>query len=373
MYATHRRTFGAIFAIVIASYSVPALAIDDSSRAAARTLVNDGADFFKQGRYEEARRKFMDAYEVAKVPTVAVWAAQAYEKLGKLVAASELYESALLQQPNELWVGNAQQQAQDQAQKALKVLKPRIPTLKIILVGATASETEVTVDNVKVPSALVSLARPVDPGSHSVAASKGGRTVTQTVALVEAQQGSVTLNVPQSDAPAAAAVPAAAAPVQPAAGNAPPASGVPAATPSAANPATPEQAPLVPAAVQPINQVVTESKSSGGKLQRTLGWIGVGVGAAGLALGTGSAIYVATKRSQLHRDGCVGNECPNDSFASGVKQYNAGRTLSTVGFVVGGVCTAAGLTLLLTSPKRESVPAMGLVIGPGTIALTGAM
>ena len=372
MYAKQRRTFGAIFAIVIASYSVPVLAIDDSSRAAARTLVNDGADFFKQGRFEEARRKFMDAYEVVKVPTVAVWAAQAHEKLGKLVAASELCESALLLQPNDLWVGNAQQQAQEQAQKALKVLRPRIPTLKITLVGATASETEVTVDNVKVPSALVSLARPVDPGSHSVTASKGGKTVTQTVALVEAQQGSVTLNVPQTDVPVAAAVPAAAASAQPAAGNAPPASGVPAATPTAANPATPEQAPLVPAVMQPVNQGATES-SSGGRLQRTLGWIGVGVGAAGLALGTGSAIYVAAKRSQLHHDGCQGNECFNDSFSTGVKQYNAGRTLSTVGFVVGGVCTAAGLTLLLTSPKRESVPPMGLVIGPGNIALTGAL
>ena len=385
MNAKHRRTFGAVIVILIASFSLPAFAIDDSSRAAARTLVNEGAGFFKQGRFEEARRKFMDAYEVVKVPTVAVWAAQAHEKVGKLVAASELYESALLMQPNELWVGNAQQQAQDQAQAALKVLKPRIPTLKINLLGATPSETEVTVDSVKVPSALLALARPVDPGLHSVAASRGGKTVTQTVALVEAQQGSVTLNVPAADVPVAAPVPLAAvaaapAPLQPVPSSAPPVAPAPAATPNMATPATRAAAtavPLAPGSLAPApahagKQTDTVSKSEIGSVQRTLGWTSFGLGITGLVFGAGSGAYVAIKRTQLNNDGCNGTQCPNTSFQSGVNEFNLGRTLSTVGFVAGGVLTATGITLLITSKRRESPPNVGLMMGPGNIAMAGA-
>ena len=63
--------------------------------------------FRMQGKFLEGRYPMM--------------AAQANEKLGKLIAAAELYEAALLMQPNELWIGNTQQQAQEQALQALGV------------------------------------------------------------------------------------------------------------------------------------------------------------------------------------------------------------------------------------------------------------
>src|SRR5512147_1460951 len=106
--------------------SPDSLALDDSTRAAARTLVSDGVQLYRESHFEQARRKFLDAYAVAKVPTVAVWAGQANERLGHLVTAGEFYENALLLQPNELWVGNAQQQAQKQAEELLNAIKLRI-------------------------------------------------------------------------------------------------------------------------------------------------------------------------------------------------------------------------------------------------------
>jgi hypothetical protein len=369
-----RYTIGSVIAIVIASWSLPALAIDDSSRAAARTLVNEGAEYFKQGRYVEARRKFLDAYEVAKVPTVAVWAAQANEKLGKLIAAAELYEAALLMQPDELWIGNAQQQAQEQALQALRLVKPRIATLKINLLGATASEVEVTIDNAKMPSALLVAARPTDPGTHVVTVTRGGKVVVETViALAAAEKKVVEVQVPAADgaaAPMAApAVPAPATTQTPGVG--------PAATPVTTNanamqPAAYPPSQLAPQTAGTLSPGGASPESSSVSTRRTIGWVGIGVGIAGVTLGVTGGIIAGITRSQLNNDGCRNNVCVGSRFDSAVNGYNSWRTVSTAGFIVGGVCAAAGVTLLLTSPRQESAPRVGLMMGPGALGLKGA-
>src|SRR5664279_470075 len=364
---THKLQLGLIAAIVMASWAAPALAIDDSSRSAARTLVNEGAAHFKEGRFEEARRKFMEAYEVAKVPTVAVWAAQAHDKLGKLVAASELYESALLMQPNELWVGNAQQQAQQKARETLKALKPRIPVLKIVLVGANASEVEVTIDNVKVPSGLLAVERPVDPGAHAVNATRGGKSVVDmvTLSLEEAEKKIITLQLPDASAPTPAV--ARIAPAAPPTGSRPPEQSNLVTTPAS----SPADSAATVTALQNMGASVS-SQPAEDNTQRTLGWVGVGVGAAGLALGTTAAVVVGLKRSSMHSDGCSENTCIGTGYTGRVDSYNSWRTISTVGFVVGGLGTAAGITLLLTSPKQESAPHVGLMIDLSTVSVKGA-
>jgi len=100
-----------------------ARATDDSVKGAARALSNEAKRDFDAGRFEEAGRKFQRAYEVAKVPTLALWAARALAKHGQLVAASELYRQATRLTANDLWVGNAQQQAQADAAKELAELQ----------------------------------------------------------------------------------------------------------------------------------------------------------------------------------------------------------------------------------------------------------
>ena len=67
------------------------------------------------------------------------------------------------------------------------------------------------------------------------------------------------------------------------------------------------------------------------------------------------------------------------SKQSDVDSYHLLGTLSTVGFVVGGVGAAAGVVLLLVQPKHESVPqaasTAGLqvtpVVGLGTVGAVG--
>ena len=108
-----RRLYRAVLALMlVAVWSGTARATDDVTKGAARDLANEAKRDFDAGNYVEAARKFQRAFEVTKVPMLAVWSARTLVKRGQLVAASELYRQAMLLAPNDLWVGNAQQQAQ---------------------------------------------------------------------------------------------------------------------------------------------------------------------------------------------------------------------------------------------------------------------
>ena len=53
------------------------------------------------------------------------------------------------------------------------------------------------------------------------------------------------------------------------------------------------------------------------------------------------------------------------------------RTVSTVGFVAGGVCAGLGVVLLLTSGSREqkgalAAPRVGLRVAPNAVSLNGS-
>jgi hypothetical protein len=322
----------ALVLATLATATIPAAAIDDSSRAAARELVSEGVTLYKANRYDEARTKFLQAYEFAKVPTVGVWAGQAYEKLGNWVTAVEFYEGALLMQSNDLWVGNAQQQAQQQAQELLAALKPLIPTVQVLIAGSDTSEVEVAIDGVKIPNATLALMRPLNPGSHVFTATRGGKVNNQTVELVQGQRRNVTVTAP------------------------------------APTPVSPSQPPSTTGAPKtPDDHALTT-----GQAQRTAGWVSLGVGTAGLVAGTAAGAIVWLKRSSLHDDGCAGDLCSGAAFSSRVDSYNSWRTLSSAALAVGAIGVGAGVTLLLTSPRQDPAPQLGVTIAPGGFGLKGA-
>ena len=172
---------------VVAAWPGMALATSDSEKGAARALADEAKRDFDAGRFEDAGHKFRRAYEVAKVPTLAVWAARALAKCGQLVTASELYRQATHLTPNDLWLGNLQQQAQADAEKELAELQPRIPRLRVRLEGAAANDAEVTIDEVNLASALYGAEIPKDPGRRHIVGKRGGEIVEQTIELGEGE------------------------------------------------------------------------------------------------------------------------------------------------------------------------------------------
>jgi hypothetical protein len=347
-------------------------ATDDSAKGAARELANEAKSDFDAGKFEEAGSKFQRAYEIAKVPTLAVWAARALVKRGKMVGASELYRQAALLAPNDLWVGDTQQQAQVDAEKELAEVQPRIPKLRIRVEGAVANDVELAVDGARIATALLGIDLPTDPGKRHVVGKRGAEVVEQTVDLAEGERKETVVKfnpvapvVAQPGKPAEA-FPAPQMVVQPAVSqpvlNAAPVGSIIA-------PGTEGRRAGLATAPVPLVTETSSPASNSGTGQRTWGWVVAGVGAAGLLTGAVTGIVVMSNTSL--RNDCPNGGCPS-SKSSSVDSYNLMRNISTAGFIVGGLGAAVGVSLMLWTPRHESDSRMALWLGPSSAGVKGA-
>jgi hypothetical protein len=85
---------------------------------------------------------------------------------------------------------------------------------------------------------------------------------------------------------------------------------------------------------------------------RTAGFIGLGVGAAGVAIGVlGGILTIGAKSS-------ADDSCPDKTQVVACNDANSrGKTwsgVSTAGFVIGGLGLAAGATMLVLAPKGQA-------------------
>ncbi|MBN2192437.1 MAG: hypothetical protein JW751_06440 [Polyangiaceae bacterium] len=289
---------------------------DRASVATARELGEEGLAACDAGDFEVAAQKLWQAYEVVKVPTLALHAGRALERLGRWVEAAELYLEAT--RLNTTGSDAAlQDAARSDAAAAREALLPRIPRLVIALEGAAPNDVAVTIDGVPVPPSLLSAGKLVDPGEHQVAGRRGTKAIETRATTIEGRTATTTLRFP-SDAAAAR---------QPGAG-------------------TPELAPSSRGAPPDAD------RATRGRGQRVAGWISAGIGGAGLLLGTVASISLAQQKQDLEEGDCMNGECGRDEHDA-VDRYNTLRPLATTGFVAGGLGIAAGTALLVTAPRES--------------------
>jgi hypothetical protein len=104
-------------------------------------------------------------------------------------------------------------------------------------------------------------------------------------------------------------------------------------------------------------------------VRRTLGFVGIGTGAAGIVAGVVAGALAIGKHGQLLE------ECPTGTCFGTAREdlarYHAASTASTVGFVAGGVLGAAGVVLVVTAPSGSSGPVEAR-LGPSSFALAGS-
>jgi hypothetical protein len=107
-------------------------------------------------------------------------------------------------------------------------------------------------------------------------------------------------------------------------------------------------------------------------------WVGFGVGAAGLLVGTITGIVSLTKVSELD-DVCPDKQCPPE-HESLIDEMNTMANVSNVGFIVGGVGVAVGVVALIvglsSDPSDSGVEADAVVklqpfFGPGVAGVRG--
>jgi hypothetical protein len=215
------------------------------------------------------------------------------------------------------------------------------------------------VDAVQVPSALLGVERYADPGQRQIAGKRGNEVVSETVTLAERAGKQIVLKFRS-------------APVAPATAPGVIAGGAPVAPPSDAMTQPDVRAPskTTSGSLSAVSntQPVRDHGASNANSQRTAGWVGVGVGAAGLAFGATTGLVVAVKYGSLTTN-CPNNHVCASQYSSDVSSYHTMRTLSTVGFVVGGVAAVAGVTLLLTA--RETTARVGLSLSPNAASIQG--
>jgi hypothetical protein len=277
-----------------------------ASAAAARSLAKDAKEAFDAGDWAKAADLYHRAAEVMPAPTLVIREARAIDKLGHLIAASELLVK-VSRWPLEASSPAAFRTAAQEATAELADIRARIPGLKLMVEGDPPSE--IVLDGLAVQRALMNVHQPVDPGDHAITGTIVGRPILeQHVHLAEGERLELVLH-----------------PASPAASTAP------RDTPATSPP------------------VVAPGNEHPGTLQRTLGWGSIGVGAAGIVVGVVTGAVASGKKSDLDA-ACPGNTCPRAS-ENDLDSFRSLRTISTVGWITGFVGLGAGVVLLLTAPR----------------------
>ncbi|MCC6554291.1 MAG: hypothetical protein IT372_15020 [Polyangiaceae bacterium] len=283
-------------------------------RKAAEALADKGFEHFEAADYKAAAGSFEEAEGRCHSPRLLVFLARSHARLGELLRARELLEEAA-GEPITKRSPTSFREAQVEARKELEALRPRIPVLQALITGAPQEKVALRLDGGAVEIAEISRGRELDPGEHTlVAEAPGFEPLTRHVVLRESTVERLELAL----------------------------------RPVAAAPPPPERPSLAP----PIAAFA-------------LGAVGIGVGAV-------TGILSANEVSDI-KSRCEGNQCLKADAEQGDRAALLG-TVSTVGFVAGGVGVAAGVLLLALRPAPApgaSASRAVLSAGPGSFRLGG--
>lgn len=163
------------------------------------------------------------------------------------------------------------------------------------LEGPTGAGVAVLVDDKPMPAALIGQKRPADPGAHRVEAKRADTSIFREVVLQPSEAGQVLLKLPPLPPP----------------------------------PAKPGAADKFPF--------------------RTIGWIGVGIG-AGLGFGGVSGVLALTNQQSLLKACGTDRRCPPSAWAQS-DTYDLLRSFTTIGIIAGAAGFAIGVPMLLAAPK----------------------
>jgi hypothetical protein len=273
------------------------LQVQAQNPAAAEALFDEARSAMASGNYDLACARFRDSDKLDPALGTRLNLADCEEKRGRLATAWSIFH------------GVAEELAQGDDRKPIadaraKQLEARLPRLYLSLAAGAQPGLRVHVDGVELGEGSLSVALPMDPGTHElwVTSADGARRQKSSFILKEAETTRVALRLDDS----------------------------------AAQPTSPD------------------TPASSASSRRTWGYAIGGVGAVGVLFGTVTGVAALNRKSSADSN-C--NDATRTCNEAGVAANEAGKTyraLSTLGFSVGLVGLAAGAYLLLTSPKASA-------------------
>jgi hypothetical protein len=332
-----RRIFlAAAVALMAATAASPAIAAPSAAqRETARRLMDEGKERTRVGDKERAAEAYRKAHDLMKVPTTGIALAKAQLALGHLVEARDV-ALEVVRMPHENGEPPIFEKARREAKELEAGIKPRIPTVRIVVKGGPA--TKVAVDDAEVAVLLLGEPVAMNPGKHTIVAKNADAAEKSAVVELAERDGKeieLTLPVPN---------------------------------------------PVLVATV-PERPKVQSSAAVEREPSRTTGANVLVVGGFGLAL-AGLAVGGVTGALTLSKAGTVKTQCANgicDPKAKGdLDSASSLATISTVGFALAGagaVCGVIGLLLPRTTSEsalHSTDKRAAVWIGPGSMGVRGS-
>ncbi len=297
-----------------------------AQKETARTLVLSGRAKRTKGDGKGALTDFQGAWAAVKNPTTGYELGKQQAELGLLVEARDtLLEVGRL--PKEDKEPAALARAREESKELADDLADKIPSLRIVIVGATSGQpVEVQVDEVAVRSEVLAQPLKLNPGIHSIVVRQGDTQKQSEAMLARGESRELKIDLGRS------------------------------------------------ADKSPVTGQSGGGSAGGDGLPHWLTWVGLGVAVAGGVAG-GVTGGIAIAKSNEVAAGCPNGRCP-PALHDTLDEGNALAIGSTVAFSVGG----AGLALMIVgiflptgeveSTGKESATVRPAV-GPGFVGLVG--
>ncbi len=326
-----RRGSGLRALVVALALLAPASASAQQPSAAdlesARELYKEAKALRDKGDLRGALEKFKQAHAYGQTPVTALELGKTHMQLGELVEAREVFLSVArmkVQSDETEKSAAARQESADLAEQ----VRTKIPTLNVKITGVPAdAQPQLTIDGAPIPVVSLSAVRKANPGAHVVVAKLGGKEQKQDVSLAEGETKEISVALDAASATSSGTT----APPPPRGGD-----------------------------------------TTTGRQISPIVWIGAGVAVVGLGVGTVTGILALGKSSTVKKE-CSGTTCPK-SAQSDVDSGRTDATISTIGFVAGGVgvaVAAVGWFVLSKPASGSSHPTVTPAFGANWLGASG--
>ncbi|HVJ90760.1 MAG TPA: hypothetical protein VM580_13230 [Labilithrix sp.] len=295
-------------------WQLPATAGDPAS---AREQLKIGYMLAQEGKCSEAIPHLAESLRLDPKAITLINLADCEEKVGKLADAMGHWVDARARAH-----ADGQRPIEDEATARANALEPRLARLTLVLAKTAPRDVVVERDGVVLGAPSIGIPLPVDPGSHSIVVKAKGRVdATTTLLLGEGESKRIELNV------------------------------------------GPEAVVAEPAPPTPV-------RSSSQRSLSPLVFVGFGVAAAGIAVGsvTGAMALGAGDDAQT--------ACPNGRCASqqALDEVRTGQTLgwvSTISFITAGAGAAVGAYGLFAGGAKKTDSSVSVAFAPTGALLRG--